>query len=82
MRRLHNPVAERYERRLGLARCAIDQIPARILRHRLGERGHQPPGREIVVDVRAHADGDADAVGGGLLRVAVIVELRAGRLQA
>src|SRR5581483_8042820 len=64
------------ECRLLAAKLAEHQIPSLGLRHREAEWGDQPPGREIVVDVRADADRDTDAVDRGLQRMAVIFEQR------
>ena len=43
------------------------------------ERRDQPAGGEIVVDIGPDAHGDAESVGGGLQRLAVILQFRSAR---
>ena len=78
-RRADDPAPERGEIALFGLKTAIDQIPAHALRHRQGKRRDQPSGGEIVVDIGPDAHGNAEPVGGGLQRLAVILKLRPAR---
>src|SRR5882724_4550205 len=71
----HDPAPERGEIALLGAKTAIDQVPAHALRHAERKRRDQPPGGEVVVDIGADAHGDAEAVDGGLQRLAVELKL-------
>src|SRR3954447_3594279 len=74
-RSTHDPGTEGLKCGLVAAPLAIDQIPMLAFRHRLRERRDQPARVEVVVDIRADAHGDADAVGGRLQSLAVKFEL-------
>ena len=75
----HDPAAEGSEIALLGAEAVIDQIPAHALRHAQRKRRDQPAGGEIVVDIGANAHGDAEAVDGGLQRLAVERKFLAAR---
>src|SRR5436190_14998371 len=65
----HDPAPERGKIALLGAKTAIDQIPAHALGHAHTKRRDQPPGGEIVIDIRANAHGDAEPVDCGLQRL-------------
>ena len=68
--------------RCSVLEAAIDQIPAHALGHAQRKRRDQPSGGEIVVDIGADAHRDAEAVDGGLQRLAVKLKLRSARRDA
>src|SRR6266480_2722107 len=67
----NDPAPERGEIALLGLEAAIDQIPAHAFRHAQRKRRYQPSGGEIVVDVGPDAHRNAQAVDGGLQRLAV-----------
>src|SRR5438445_2486839 len=75
----NDPAAKRGKVALLGAKTAIDQVPAHALGHAERKRRDQPPGGEVVVDIGADAHGNAEAVDGGLQRLAVELKLRPAR---